>query len=923
MKPNYFDSLSYKELINAYSTKLCMYIEDQRPIRKVNEAVIFAFDYIVSGYDVHCTEINTNSAFDHDLVQWFDFKKIGQLCVDNEYKNIILVTEEKFKGVSPSAHWEQSFKDFCQKHKFGYRNEMVDVDDIYDFEFNERNDLILRVAWNKDCLIDQLAADKLGFIKFKNACQQVFNEDGNPDVVLYQANKRYKKLNQKSIYKKGKKYIFKHSKIDRKKGLRIIEPKNKKQFDDILMDFDFVEEFIDDCIDVETGLGVEIKDYVMLYGAECHRLTPNLYVQYREFESIGEGEWLNPESNNEYTYKRTFAFNCIQEQEVELKDGSIIKAGNINQRHKLKYGGDVTEVSEYGQSLQQKYILLNNEYKFSISTQVVHCGIIREYRSLFMCEVGDKILAEDGEVEIKSIDIIKEPIRVSNIKTETNFMRVNGFFIKSKSDNFVLGVKKDKILNPLFHQKALSADESGILTEGIIDKIAEEEFPERVVEITFESYGTYFTSEFLFEKPLKVINSTDKDIRDDRRDGLEPFGTHTEGGGTKSKPTFGWASYRPDLTFSEKHMEVMRLRVGMICLTPKRDDMKITTNLYGEMVPARVVKMREVLGKKSHWDIYDIQPTNTYFMNRMHVHNGPSVYTLQDGANAIGHWDIFNPSSYPGSGTTFYDLTSRLNADFTPTGPGTLVSTPIPNTYFAGNPAAKNIIAQTPNQQSPSPAISAHLTFSEDPSNPYHTADLFGTAAISILSVQMLLLPGPSHAGPARSFVGVHTQRPGNDLDFRYHAAPPSPAPQYRMIVRSPTSWVPTGDQIFPLGTHPSGPKVPAYQKTHGAGLAYDGASGPNSYRFSFDFNTTSAWSTQVNIPASAASPRTSSTKMNWGGINPPNSTRFACLGYQQMIIWDALQPASTFATQYHGIAWEYGSTSPIQPASSIPPMYF
>lgn len=923
MKPNYFDSLSYKEVINSYSTKLSMFIEDNRPIRKVNEAVIFALDYIVSGYDVYCTEINTNSAFDHDLVQWFDFKKIGQLCVDYEYKNIILVTEEKFKTISPSSHWEQSFKDFCQGHKFGYRRELVDVDNIYDFDYDERNDLILRVAWNKDCLIDQLAADKLGFIKFRYACQKVFNEDGNPDVVLYQANKRYKKLNQKSIYEKGKKYIFKQSKIDRKKGLRIIEPKNKKQFDDILNDFDFVEEFIDDCIDVETGLGVEIKDYVMLYGSECHRLTPNLYVQYREFESIGEGEWLNPESNNEYTYKRTFAFNCIQEQEVELKDGSVTKVGSINEKHTLKYGGDVTEVSQYGQSLQHKYILLNKEHKFSISTQVVHCGIIREYRSLFMCEIGDKILAEDGEVEVKSIDIIKEPIRVSNIKTETNFMRVNGFFIKSKSDNYILGVKKDKILNPLFHQKALSADESGILTEGIIDNIAEEEFPERVVEITFESYGTYFTSEFLFEKPLKVINSTDKDIQDDRRDGLEPYGTHTEGGGTKSRPTFGWASYRPDLTYSVKHMEVMRLRVGMVCLTPKRDDMKITTNLYGEMVPARVVKMREVLGKKSHWDIYDILPTNNYFMNRMHVHNGPSNYGLQEAAEIIGHWDIFNSSSYPGSGTTFYDLTSRLNADFTPVGPGTMVSTPIPETYFAGNSLAQNIIAQTPNQQSPSPAISSHLTFSEAPGNPYSTAELFGSGAISILSVQMLMKPGPLHAGPAKSWVAVHCQRPGNDLDFRYHAAPPSPAPQYATLTRTPTSWFDTGDDIFPLGTQPTGPKIPPIQKTHGASLVYDGTSGPDSYRFGFEFKDTTGWETETNVPAGAASPRTGSTKMNWGGINPPSITRFACLGFQQMIIWDRANPNGTMANQYHAIAWEYGSSSPLVPATTLPPTYF
>ena len=351
--------------------------------------------------------------------------------------------------------------------------------------------------------------------------------------------------------------------------------------------------------------------------------------------------------------------------------------------------------------------------------------------------------------------------------------------------------------------------------------------------------------------------------------------------------------------------------------------MKRTTNLYGEMVPARVVKMRKVLGKKSHWDIYNILPTNNYLMNRMHVHNGPSNYSLQEGAEIIGHWDIFHPSSYPGSGTTFYDLTSRLNADFTPVGPGTVVSTPIPETYFAGNLSAQNILAQTPNQQSPSPAISSHLTFSENPGNSYHTAQLFGTGGISILSVQMLMKPGPLHAGPNKNFIAVHGQRPGNDLDFRYHASPPAPAPQYTTLTRTPTTWFDCGDDIFPLGTQPGGPKIPAFQKTHGASLVYDGASGPNSFRFGFDFDNTSGWNTETNVPASAASPRTSSTKMNWGGINPPSTTRFACLGFQQMIIWDRVNPNGDMAEQYHAIAWEYGSTSPIIPASTLPPTYF
>ena len=57
----------------------------------------------------------------------------------------------------------------------------------------------------------------------------------------------------------------------------------------------------------------------------------------------------------------------------------------------------------------------------------------------------------------------------------------------------------------------------------------------------------------------------DPDIRKDRIDGREPFGTHNESGVEKTRPTFGWASYRPDLTKDIKNMEVMKLRAGMVC----------------------------------------------------------------------------------------------------------------------------------------------------------------------------------------------------------------------------------------------------------------------------------------------------------------------------------------------------------------------
>ena len=39
----------------------------------------------------------------------------------------------------------------------------------------------------------------------------------------------------------------------------------QKHFDELLSQYDYVEEFIDDVVDAETGLGVEIKDYLMWF----------------------------------------------------------------------------------------------------------------------------------------------------------------------------------------------------------------------------------------------------------------------------------------------------------------------------------------------------------------------------------------------------------------------------------------------------------------------------------------------------------------------------------------------------------------------------------------------------------------------------------------------------------------------------------
>ena len=163
-----------------------------------------------------------------------------------------------------------------------------------------------------------------------------------------------------------------------------------------------------------------------------------------------------------------------------------------------------------------------------------------------MIEVGDVLLRNDEKVIVETIEIVEKQIRVKALQHEDNVIEYNGFQIQAKHENFISGVD-NIITDPFKGQQVLSSKEEELVS-AIMAKAKDAEMPERVVEITFECQGTFFTSEFLFEKPLKVINSMDYDIRMDRTDGREEFGTHNTGGVERKEPTFGWASYDPKLT---------------------------------------------------------------------------------------------------------------------------------------------------------------------------------------------------------------------------------------------------------------------------------------------------------------------------------------------------------------------------------------
>ena len=590
-----FDKLSYKQSLYQKSRVITEWFGVNLPFERRNEGILFCTDILPSNSALYTTEINTNTALDDDIVDWFDFKKLCEVISNWEYHNIIVLVEENQKDIIHSAWYKELEKQVSKINRPNYTPKVKiqiakDINNIWDFKFHKQEDFILRIAWNKDCLLDKMAADKRAWNRFQE------------DKGVYDKNPKYYGDGEAdSIYEKNEWFVFKKRHIDKKNGVGIFKFENEKDFEDKLKEYDFVEKFIEMDVDEETGFHVEIKEYLMTYKKTNYHLTPNVYTQLWDYSVNG----------NKKSIARVSKGNVLANDIVELEGGGVVEVSTLNKDSVLKHGGRVLKILGGQGNIHKKYIRINDEIDLCYSSAVINDE--EKFKSTWALKVGDKIRVHDDLVVIENLEVVKKNIRTKYIETEMGSIKVNGIHINTKTDNFVLGPEKEIIYNPNDADSVLSFDENGILN-GIMDKVQDKKMPDRVVEITFEANGTYFTSEFLFEKPLKVINSQDYDIRMDRRDGNEPFGTHKKSGVENKRPTFGWASYKPELTKQIKDMEVMKLRPGMVCLTPKRKDMVPTEELYGDMIPCKVVSMREMIGKRSHWDIYTIVPTENYFM---------------------------------------------------------------------------------------------------------------------------------------------------------------------------------------------------------------------------------------------------------------------------------------------------------------------
>ena len=861
-----FDKIVYRHIVHNSIDHIEHFFLRDKSFLKRNEALLYCWDIIPREYEPYITEINTNTAVDDDLVDWFDFNPIFEIVKKWEYKSIIDLIEERTQKIIEDGKWYKELQLLSKDTPV--RIQTYDPwkgEDIWDFDYDKR-DFILRIAWDKNCPIDKFAEDKLAFKK------------------LLQKESLSTPKTGEDIYEKGKYFVFKKRDIDKKSGISISKFDTKKDFLSKLSEYDYVEEFIQSDLDYQTGFNVEVKHYSMIFRKDSYNMTPNVYTQLYDYHEHENSKFPN----------RVDHSNLFLNDEV---DENIINK-EIERVHPFHY----------------RHFKINDEFEFVHSCSIlVYQNNRGDFKPIHLLKVGDVLLRDGEKVKVEKIEIIKEQRRVKGITTLDNSLSYHGFQIQAKSDNFISGVD-GIITNPLEGQSVLSSEEDKIVS-AILAKAKDSEMPERVVEITFECSGTYFTSEFLFEKPLKVINSQDFNIRMDRTDGKEMFGTHNEAGVKKDKPTYGWASYKPELTYEVKNMMVMKLRPGMICLTPKRKDMKITQALYGEMVPCKVVSMKEVPGKKSHWDIYDILPTENYFMNRLKVHNGPAQYGLTSGPQIIGHWDIGHPSSFSSPANTIYDLTTRLDADLT------IHTAPAPNPAQLANATAQNYPAIQPKYPNPEfkaiplPESYKGARLTRQPGNPYHTQNLFNgqnpTTYMFAYARGPYLRPG-SWPGTNTHYPNSPTRRrwmshtTGTNGDMAVYPGQSGPGAQTYVYLGPSQTWktVPVGFDAAPFADAAfaiPGPKSTTYYAKQKFMAMTLQSSNPRVGWYQ-DFDQPSPFvsgimQTTHAFPTPQSNPRAPSNIVSFGGNAYPNpSSSDGDWIWSKVIIWDAVLPSAQVA---------------------------
>jgi len=219
------------------------------------------------------------------------------------------------------------------------------------------------------------------------------------------------------------------------------------------------------------------------------------------------------------------------------------------------------------------------------------------------------------------------------------------------------------------------------------------------------------------------------------------------------------------------------------------------------------------------------------------------------------------------------------------------------------------------------------LSFSKQPTNPWHTTRAFSTTPQT--SLASFIMTGPPYTSyqPSSydSFMAVHNTRPGNDWDLRFHGgpqpAPSAPHGEHQWLVRAGNSWADTNIDMYPVGTAPK----TTVQNTQFVYLKYNAYVPSQRWQVGNEVMDGDFENNDYS-PTPSTTPRTASTVYNWGGVNPPGPNgRYPPLVYQQWLIWDTPVPSTSLATQAINISWRYSDDSAPQanPTNELAPSYF
>ena len=128
--------------INWLLTKSCDKIQyhfftGNVPLKR-NEALLFCWDIIPKNYEPNILEVNTNTAVDDDLVEWFDFNPIVSALEKWQYDNVIVLVEDGEYDNILEGKWYQSLQATCSKiNKKVSIQSCNALDDIWDFKYNK------------------------------------------------------------------------------------------------------------------------------------------------------------------------------------------------------------------------------------------------------------------------------------------------------------------------------------------------------------------------------------------------------------------------------------------------------------------------------------------------------------------------------------------------------------------------------------------------------------------------------------------------------------------------------------------------------------------------------------------------------------------------------------------------------------------